>query len=260
MGVATSLSVSIMRGSELWGLLACHNAVPKVPSFQRRSAAELFGQLYSLQVESLERTQAERYEAEARAAHGRLLAAATEKDDMVGSLARAADELRALVPCDGVAVCTGDRFEASGEAPDRQGLIELLHSLDDIETSRVFATDSIAAHHPPATRYADRAAGMLVIPISRAPRDYLIFFRKELVRTVVWAGDPGKAAEPGATRLHPRRSFEAWRETVRCRCTPWTAPELRAAEYLRVTLLEVVVRLNGVAAEHRRASPNGRSC
>jgi light-regulated signal transduction histidine kinase (bacteriophytochrome)/CheY-like chemotaxis protein len=254
MGVAASLSVSIMRGSELWGLLACHNAVPKVPSFQRRSAAELFGQLYSLQVESLERTQAERYEAEARAAHGRLLAAATEKDDMVGSLARAADELRALVPCDGVAVCTGDRFEASGEAPDRQGLIELLHSLDDIDTSRVFATDSIAARHPPAARYADRAAGMLVIPISRAPRDYLIFFRRELVRTVVWAGDPSKAAEPGATRLHPRRSFEAWRETVRGCCAPWTAPELRAAESLRVTLLEVVVRLNGVTAEHRRAS------
>src|SRR3712207_7889784 len=52
--------------------------------------------------------------------------------------------------------------------------------------------------------HADRAAGMLVIPISRTPRDYLIFFRKELVRTVVWAGDPAKAAEPGANRLNSR--------------------------------------------------------
>ncbi|CAA9275700.1 MAG: Phytochrome, two-component sensor histidine kinase [uncultured Acetobacteraceae bacterium] len=254
MGVAASLSVSIMRGDELWGLLACHNSTPKVPSFQRRSAAELFGQLYSLQVESVERTQASRYEAEARAAHDRLLASVTEKDDVVGSLARVADELRVLVPCDGVAVCTGDRIETSGEAPDRQGMVELLHSLSDVSTSRVFAADSIAERHPPAARYADRAAGMLVIPISRAPRDYLIFFRKELVRTVVWAGDPSKVAEPGATRLHPRRSFEAWRETVRGRSTPWTAPELRAAESLRVTLLEVVVRLTGAAAEQRRAS------
>ena len=254
MGVSASLSVSIMRGDELWGLLACHNSAPKVPSFQRRSAAELFGQLYSLQVESVERTQASRYEAEARAAHDRLLASVTDKDDIIGSLARVADELRALVPCDGVAVCTGDRIEASGEAPDRQGLLELLHSLNDVSTSRVLAADSIAEHHPPAARYADRAAGMLVIPISRAPRDYLIFFRKELVRTVVWAGDPAKAAEPGATRLHPRRSFEAWRQTVRGRSAPWTAPEQRAAESLRVTLLEVVVRLTGAAAEQRRAS------
>ncbi len=254
MGVAASLSVSIMRGDELWGLLACHNSTPKVPSFQRRSAAELFGQLYSLQVESLERTQSARYEADARAAHNRLLASATGKEDVIGSLARAADELRALVPCDGVAVCSGDRFETSGEAPDRQGMVELLGSLHDIDTSRVFATDSIAERHPAAARHADRAAGMLVIPISRAPRDYLIFFRKELVRTVVWAGDPNKAAEPGATRLHPRRSFEAWRQTVRGRCAPWTAPELRAAESLRITLLEVVVRLTGAAEEQRRAS------
>ena len=152
MGVAASLSVSIMRGDELWGLLACHNSSPKVPSFQRRSAAELFGQLYSLQVESVERTQSSRYETEARAAHDRLLASASGKDDIIGSLARVADELRALVPCDGVAVCTGDRFETSGEAPDRQAMIELLHSLHDIDTSRVFATDSIAARHPPAAR------------------------------------------------------------------------------------------------------------
>ncbi len=254
MGVAASLSVSIMRGDELWGLLACHHSAPKVPSFQRRSAAELFGQLYSLQVESMERTQAGRYETEARAAHDRLLASATGKDDIIGSLARVADELRALVPCDGVAVCSGDRFETSGEAPDRRGMIELLHSLHDIDTSRVFATDSIAERHPPAARYADRAAGMLAVPISRTPRDYLIFFRKELVRTVVWAGDPAKAAEPGASRLHPRRSFEAWRQTVRGRCAPWTAPERRAAESLRITLLEVVVRLTGAAAEQRRAS------
>lgn len=135
-------------------------------------------------------------------------------------MARVADELRALVPCDGVAVCSGDRVETSGDAPDRQGMIELLHALHSIETSHVFATDCMAGFHPPAARYAERAAGMLAIPISRAPRDYLIFFRKELVRTVLWAGDPAKAAEPGATRLHPRRSFGAWRETVRGRSAP----------------------------------------
>ena len=254
MGVAASLSVSIMRGGELWGLLACHNATPKLPSFQRRSAAELFGQLYSLQIESLERAQGGRYEAEARAAHDRLLASATGKDDIIGSLARVADELRALVPCDGVAVCSGDRVETSGDVPDRQGMIELLQALHGIDTSRVFATDRLTGFHPPAAQYAEHAAGMLAIPISRAPRDYLVFFRKELVRTILWAGDPTKAVEPGATRLHPRRSFAAWRETVHGRSALWTTPELGAAESLRVTLLEVVVRLTSVAAEQRRAS------
>ena len=42
-------------------------------------------------------------------------------------------------------------------------MLELLHALHDIDTSRVFAVDSIAAFHPPAARYAGpRLASFLV--------------------------------------------------------------------------------------------------
>jgi light-regulated signal transduction histidine kinase (bacteriophytochrome) len=43
-------------------------------------------------------------------------------------------------------------------------------------------------------------------------------------QVATWGGDPNKAAEPDATkRLHPRRSFEQWREEVRCSSSAWTA-------------------------------------
>ncbi len=59
---------------------------------------------------------------------------------------------------------------------------------------------------------------------------------------------------PNGLRLTPRKSFEAWAETVRGRSKPWTETELQIAESLRIMLLEVVVRLSGAAEEHRKAS------
>jgi light-regulated signal transduction histidine kinase (bacteriophytochrome) len=48
MGVAASMSVSILREGRLWGLFACHHYYsPRYVSFERRTAAELFGQMFS---------------------------------------------------------------------------------------------------------------------------------------------------------------------------------------------------------------------
>ena len=61
---------------------------------------------------------------------------------------------------------------------------------------------------------------------------------------MTWAGDPTKALAPDldGTRLMPRKSFEAWQETVRDQSERWSARDVRAAEALRVTLIELVLR------------------
>ncbi len=47
MGVGASMSVSILREDKLWGLFACHHYSPRQIPFERRTAAELFGQMFS---------------------------------------------------------------------------------------------------------------------------------------------------------------------------------------------------------------------
>lgn len=51
MGMASSASVSLMRGGELWGLLALHSAVPRVVSVEVRLALDLIGRMASMQVD-----------------------------------------------------------------------------------------------------------------------------------------------------------------------------------------------------------------
>jgi two-component sensor histidine kinase len=91
---------------------------------------------------------------------------------------------------------------------------------------------------------------MLAIPLSRSPRDYVVLFRSEVVRSVRWAGDPHKPVEygPNGPRLTPRKSFEEWKEHVEGSSVPFTPSEVRVAETLRATLIEVVLRqADGVA-------------
>jgi light-regulated signal transduction histidine kinase (bacteriophytochrome)/CheY-like chemotaxis protein len=255
MGVVASLSISLMRGGQLWGLLACHHGKPMLPSFQRRSIGELFGQLYSLQVESRERADAAGFDVEARAMNDRALALLSREGATGFTLQQIVAEIRTLVPCDGVAIHSAGQIELLGFTPNRTALEDILDVLDQTPSSRVFATVEIARTYPPAAAYADVAAGMLVIPISPASRDYLIFFRREAIHTVTWAGDPDKPVEPGALQISPRRSFEAWRQTRRGQSAAWTDAELRVVEALRITLLEVMVRrLSTGAAERQRAA------
>ena len=58
-------------------------------------------------------------------------------------------------------------------------------------------------------------------------------------------------AGPNGDRLTPRKSFEAWRETVEGRAEKWSRAEIEIAESLRVTLLEIILRLTDEAVTER---------
>jgi two-component sensor histidine kinase len=81
-----------------------------------------------------------------------------------------------------------------------------------------------------------------------------VFFREEVARYVSWAGDPNKSATVGplGDRLTPRKSFQLWKEAVQGQSLPWKPVECRIAESLRVSLLEVILRLTSATAEERR--------
>ncbi len=254
MGVGASLSVSILRHGKLWGLFACHHRRARSLSFERRTTAELFGQMVSLLLEGREREQESQHEAQARRAHVRIMSMLADSESPLESLITFAGELRGLIQCDGFACCIDGELHLEGETPTREETLGVMRFLHRAPPSMVYVSDHLGAVHPPARDFTERACGLLAIPVSRTPRDYLVFFRKELVRTVTWGGDPSKPAQygPNGPRLTPRKSFEAWKETVIGRTRPWSDVDLRTAESLRVTLLEVVLRLADVAGRARR--------
>ena len=104
----------------------------------------------------------------------------------------------------------------------------------------MFATEHLSAEYPPARAFAAVASGMLAVGLSRVPRDYVLWFRPEIGRTVRWAGDPSKPikVDRHGARLTPRGSFAEWLEVTKLQSAPWSEVDLEAAEALRVVLLE----------------------
>ncbi len=254
MGVEASLSISIIVDGRLWGLFACHHYAPRRPSFERRSVAELFVQMFSMRLESRERQETVDYERRARDISDQLLGAVASDETLLKDPDWLGDILTHAIPADGVGVWLGGNHAFSGVTPPIEAFRRIVRALNGTAAGKVFATDHIGSLIPDAEAFASEAAGMLAIPISRSPRDYVVLFRKELIHSVRWGGDPHKptAYGPNGPRLTPRESFAEWKELVEGRSRPFSSSEIRVAETLRATLIEVVLRLADEASTERQ--------
>lgn len=254
MGVGATMTVSLLRRGKLWGLISCHHMSPRHVGFELRTTADLFGQMLSLLLEQRERDELAAYQHQTRSIHDQLVAAVVGKGTAGKGIAELIERIAELMPCDGIAVSVDGDVTFRGVTPTLAEFVALRNFLDNKSASEIYATDALSEAFGPARDFADRSSGLLAVPISRTPRDYVVFFRHEIARSVIWAGQPGKIVVTGTTgpRLTPRKSFEAWREMVRGRSEPWTEAEVQAAEMLRVTLLEVVLHLTGLTEREAR--------
>lgn len=252
MGVGASMSISIVVDGELWGLIACHHYSPRVLPMALRVAAEMFGDFFSLHLSALRQRGKVRVATEARTYLDRVLTLATQRnveEVLVENLA----DFGQLVPNDGFALYMHGRWTSFGATPSAMEAPALADFVGSVAGGRVWATHMLSGHFPGAEAYYQIASGLLAVPLSQTPRDYLFFFRKELVQTLNWAGNPDKSYETGpmGDRLTPRKSFSIWKQTVERQAQPWTEGDREIAEAARASLVEVVLRHNELLQDER---------
>jgi two-component system, chemotaxis family, sensor kinase Cph1 len=125
-----------------------------------------------------------------------------------------------------------------GSVPSDAVLINLRDWLIASSSEPLFATHTLPVLYAPAREWKSMASGLLAVRISPEHGCYALWFRPEVIRTVTWAGNPNKpvSVEEGQARLSPRKSFEAWKQTVELQSRPWMEAEIDSATELRNTL------------------------
>ena len=253
MGVGASMSVSLVRAEMLWGLIACHHRAARHVSLAARAACEVIGRVVSLQLAAQEELESRaRRDALRGIEAGLAEVMRVAHTDVATALLQRGDAVLQLVGATGAAVCTRGGIQTVGATPSPAQLAALVHWVSTQGASGLLHTDALGGRHDPAAEYADVASGLLAMTLPGTPRSYVLWFRPEVVRTVTWAGNPAKAVERGEEggRLHPRHSFDAWREVVRARARPWSRVELEAAEDLRRRAIEAdLVKQIGLAEQ-----------
>ena len=266
MGIDASMSISIIVEGKLWGLIACHNNSPRILPRHLRAVCELFGSMFSLQLEAREKSeQFESRLASRKILQELMLNLAGVEDYAYGLTQQTPNLLDFIHGGDialngsrggGVAVRVEGEITFLGTTPSRTQIVGLTEWLTSYmtETEGIFSTDRLSEIYAPAKAFTNVASGLLVLAVSRDPSDFILWFRPELVETALWAGDPAKPVTIGADgsdKLSPRKSFEVWKHTVRNRALPWSPAELDSAFDLRVSLLQVVLRRIEAASRER---------
>lgn len=253
MGVAASMSVSIIVEGALWGLIACHHYSPRVLSMADRAAAEMVGEFFSMHLDALHRRQSRDTEIAARRALDDLLVTASQNENAGLALKDRLPRLAALIPADGAAMWIDGVWTTTGHAPSQSQAKPILALAQGLSEGQIFHTANLSSLLPEAHDLIALVAGVMIIPLSKRSRDFMFYFRKEAVQTLDWGGDPNKTYETGrfGDRLTPRKSFAIWKETVRDTSHPWTDADRRFADALRIAVVEVLLFNNEVLADER---------
>jgi light-regulated signal transduction histidine kinase (bacteriophytochrome) len=258
MGVAASMSISVIREGALWGLIALHNKTPRKVDFEARSACDFLGQALSSQLGALENRAEYEHRLALQSITAKLLSYMAEEEHFIQGLLHHPDELLSFADAAGAAVLFEGRCNLLGRTPTEQQVWQLVDWLSSSGYEEIFSTATLPSQIPDGEVYREAASGVLAIGISKLYRSYVIWFRPEVVQTVKWGGDPRKPVAPGSTRLHPRTSFETWKETVRGRSLPWRAAEIDSATELRNAVVGIVLRkaeeLAALSAELQRSN------
>ena len=256
MGVAASMSLSIVIDGKLWGLVACHHRAPRFVSPRMRMALELFSQIISFQLEAKATAEDYAIRLQSKVIQESLVQELAKERDLADGLARSKRRLLEYIPASGLALWIDGEFAAVGTTPKQGEVRALVDWLNATVTEGVFHTEKLAAYYPAAEGFAAVGSGILALSVSRTPRDYLIWFRPELVQVVRWAGDPNKPVSGLATveKLSPRTSFAEWQEKVRLQSEPWSTVDIKTGQSLRVSLLEIVLEHVDQLARERESA------
>ncbi|MET8603137.1 ATP-binding protein [Streptomyces rubiginosohelvolus] len=231
IGVASSMSVSLLHEGELWGLIACHGDEPRLLSPEVRAACEFFGIALSLQLAAV----AGREEADELARTRRALAAVLARltSGAPDDLMRPGSGLVELLDADGAVLLRGTETLTAG-APLPDALSGLLARLaQDGSVGEVWSSDrlpEVLGLEPEEAEAEGIPAGLLLLPFNR-DGDLLAWWRREQPAPREWAADPSRPVRtgPGGERLTPRGSAAVYRATVRGRSAPWSAAQRVAA-------------------------------
>ncbi len=238
MDVGSSMTFSIVIENRLWGMIACHHPAPHRVDHSTRSVCELIVQSLASQLALRSENAVLQLRVKSRQLLDEYLSCV--KASPLGTEYLHAPRLLEIFDADGLVKQSDGVVSSCGVTIEKELLPSLLAALRTRSADSIASSNALSQLDPAAASYASQLGGALYIGFTEEVEDYIILFRRELIQTVTWAGNPNKAVHVDSQdRLHPRSSFAAWQEIVRGRCRPWSELNLENASFLREILLRI---------------------
>lgn len=217
MGQESTLSLSLVRGGELVGMVTCAHRTPRRLPYALRQGLEVLANHVSLQLGAMSEIESLTRDADQSCLRSRLADGLDSTEDMAEALLEGSPSIRDLIPSDAAAVSVHGTVTVSGDLVTSEQAAALVSALREASIPPPFSSDSLALDHPRFAAAVPAAAGVLIVPYGEG--DFLAWFRREVAQTIDWLGD--QSVINRATPLSPRNSFSSWRQEVAGQADPW---------------------------------------
>jgi light-regulated signal transduction histidine kinase (bacteriophytochrome) len=248
MGVSATLVVSLMAGGSLWGLVSCHHYSPRNISYETKAACEVLAEVVATRIAALESFARVEGELAIRRIEKRVVEAIARDGDWQRALFDNPQLLLQPLQAIGAALAYEGQILSTGEVPGTEQIRAIVNWLERTRSREAYASSSLSSDSPEFERIKSVASGLLSVPISRSPGEYLMWFRPERVRTLTWGGNPFKPVEVGddPRDLSPRRSFAQWHQLVKDTADQWSNADLMAAKLIGESLEDLIYQFRAV--------------
>lgn len=240
MEVGASLTISINIDNKLWGLVACHHLSARMVPKSLRDKCETIGRVTSSLINVVSLKERNYHAAKIREIHNQLIYRMESSEDMARELVTQTPTLLDLVSSGGAsaALYMDGYWVSVGKVPSNAELNELVSWISTEHKGKaVWETNTLSKFFPKAEAYKEIASGVLAASVPKTSKNFILWFRPEIIQTVNWAGNPDKVVDQANGRLSPRSSFDEWKQSVHGQSLSWKSWEMDAALELRNGIL-----------------------
>lgn len=227
MGVGATLTISLIHRGRLWGLIACHHYSPKNLSPEIRLAAQLQGQFITSQIDVRQSNEEYEIARKSNIALEKLTSFDLPPIAESFKIISVNPDLLRLCNASGVSLLVSGKVYKNGVAPSDDDIKILSNWLSSYSNDSVFFTDKIINFVPDLKRVCEVVSGLVYHSLGN--NNSIIWYRPESLTEVNWGGNPEKAIVKDSRGLHPRNSFNLWKQVIKCRSNQWLQPELNTA-------------------------------
>jgi PAS domain S-box-containing protein len=257
MGIAASMSVSLVQNNQLWGLIIFHHLSPKQPSSDLLKIMHFVSNKISANLSALA-LQEERLLLNKIALFKKSLLTSVLQKSEEDLLDQLSTQLMDIGNATGlILVIDGHRY-VLGETPNTIEIDNLLNWLIErpepepepdlnpgsYSHTYTYTFNNLSALYPAARAYTDIASGLLACTLNKSMSHCIIWLKKAEAAQKLWAGDPTKRlikTTNGDYRLRPRNSFESLQiNALNTSIAPWSMLEITSVHELSLILIKTI--------------------
>ena len=223
MGVGGTLTISLIWENRLWGMITCHHYSPKNIPHYIRLATLMQGHFLTSQI----RVQEVNADYKLKIALDEKLKTflyKLQEHSLNEERKIVSQKVIGLTNATGVCIVNDGMIQTHGDVPDDKEVLQLIKHLakekNDFASSNNISRDL-------SISFESGIPGFLYYKTDE--NTCVIWFRNELKKEVVWAGDPTKAILKDEKGLNPRKSFAQWNEIVSGYSNDWLPTEISIA-------------------------------